>query len=532
MDLSITPPGSDDDPCGKWGCGDHGSCVNNACVCADHWSGAHCQNPPPSTFQPQPSGVDFQVQHPGADFACGNWDTYGSIVKGQSGLANSCNCGFLYPMTGTRCEIECATDEQCGTGTCDTSVGRCVCNEEWSGRQCRIPSHDFKCKSDGDCGWTPDDVKGTCDVDTGMCDCNDSYEGTRCQIHMVLEGDPCSSSSDCTGYKDVCVSGNCRATGMACTSSHDCTQICTNGSCTLAYEPPVPTDQTIESIVNDIVKALVTSDGVAMVAANIGAVKGAEAMGSVLSNLVEKGATSALRSMITDLLEEQAAAGLAGLGEGMLAKIVGEQVIQQAGQLALNEGIQLVAKEAVSKILAPFGAILPLFGVLQIVGMVLDLGDAAGMNEILTQNYVTLFGRKMLEAVNSSDVMIRNNMQFPQEYLPENTVAYQSMFKTKEAKTKMTQYVTEYLDALVVNSNGQPIVKTWTPEKEQQEEKEHSQHPFLWEISEGEQQTFSILKKYWWLILLGVLVVLTVIGLLIGFGVKGKTRTGGNTSPA
>ncbi|MCH9717930.1 MAG: hypothetical protein K0U52_12750, partial [Gammaproteobacteria bacterium] len=184
MDLSITPPGPDDQPCGKWACGDHGSCVNNACVCADHWSGKHCQHPPPSTFAPQPSGPDFQVQYPGQDFACGNWGTYGSVVKGQSGLANTCDCGFLYPMMGQRCETECVDDDDCGTGTCDTEVGRCVCNEQWSGRQCRVPSSDFKCKVNSDCGWTDKDVHGTCDVDTGACECNDSYEGTRCQTHL------------------------------------------------------------------------------------------------------------------------------------------------------------------------------------------------------------------------------------------------------------------------------------------------------------------------------------------------------------
>jgi hypothetical protein len=435
-------------------------------------------------------------------------------------------------MLGARCQEECLTDAQCGGkgyGKCHTDVHRCECEYGWSGKQCRVPSiKTFKCTTDADCKWgATSDPAGKCDIDTGKCKCNDGYSGQRCETQQVLIGDKCSVDEQCTGYDDTCDdSGKCKATQIDCNDNTDCAEICRNGVCATKYQPPTPTNESIVKIVEEMFKSILTLDGLAALAVQIGAVQGVEAMAEVLTDMVARGATAAFKSLIIDIVTKYAADGVTeGIAGGMIAQMVTQETMEKAATVAIDEGVDMIVSEAVSTLLGPFGLVMSLFEVFQIVGMILDIGDSAGMNEEITQNYITLFGKKMSEAVNTDPKLVSNNINIPFEYYPGNTIAFKAALETEEIKKKRMQYMTEYINALTVNSNGQTIQRNWTTPKEKDQENEHNSsglNQFLWSISNGSEDTFYTLQKYWWVILLVIVILIVLIGLNIGLAKSHK----------
>ena len=149
MTHPITQPGTQYSECGKWGCGDHGVCINNTCSCHQGWTGTHCEIPP--VTPPNPNIGDFE---------CGNWGVYGTLVMGPAGYAPTCEC--VGGMSGDRCERECSVDTDCGTGTCD-EFGRCTCFQS--------------CFSDTNCEW------GTCEAGR----CTSGWTDVRCRRALSNE---------------------------------------------------------------------------------------------------------------------------------------------------------------------------------------------------------------------------------------------------------------------------------------------------------------------------------------------------------
>ena len=266
--LPIEQPGTIYSPCGKWGCGDHGECsANNTCTCQPGWTGKHCEIAPVSP-------PNAQI----GDFECGNWGVYGTLTLGVPGYAPSCDCSTT-GMGGSRCERECETSADCGSGTCDTEligetnpVGRCVCSEQcfidsdcsagtcesnvctagWTDVKCRRATSN-ECSEESGCGEGGSCINNTCVCDLG-------YAGLRCENKLAGTGEACTYSSDCKDaiVQDVCVNGVCPKSGTECVDNEHCRVICREGLCTYPLVPPDITDQHLDDVVTSIVEELMS----------------------------------------------------------------------------------------------------------------------------------------------------------------------------------------------------------------------------------------------------------------------------------
>ncbi len=528
--------------------------MNNTCVCKNGWSGVSCHIPP--------VGAPRAAR---GDAGCGNWSVYGTLTLSNPGYAPTCDCSDTGGMTGAHCEVECVADADCWPGVCDTDVGRCVCEgliaagnkssdgssgtacytddhcpagecienmciTGWAGVGCKYAATD-SCRSDLDCGLNRGRGEGgtcnrTCEGDdcVGVCACADGFTGLRCERELAGAGAPCVTSAECAGVTDVCVDLACALTGDACEEDFDCAQLCRDGVCaTPADDDEEVSDAELGDIIMGMLDQLLTVEGIAQMAVEEYIIEGGiEWVGKRLATrtggrrLVAKAARrAALRS-----------ARVAAQGAVTKAATTG------AATIAVKQASLGITRAAVSKAMtkiATMGYSVAgwLLFALQMVGMVLDVDDAAGFNTQVPQGGVDMVMKKFLDTVNAMPELRDAGVQFPREYLPEYTTAWRADMQGDAVADKRLDLTLDYLDRLVINSNGKRIVSDWGVPATGVAVVTSPRNSALWAVAGKDAQVYAALSKWWWLIL----VLLGVVALTIGLGVgltarKGRSRRG------
>lgn len=523
MSLPIDQPGTIYSPCGKWGCGSHGECGgNNTCTCFHGWSGDHCEIPPNS---PPNANV--------GDLECGNWGVFGTLTLNTPGYAPTCDCSGT-GMSGSRCHVECGSNDDCGNGVCDTEVGRCQCASDcFNDNQCEQGS----CVS-GKCtnGWTDVGCKralsnectqdsdcsghGTCE--NNVCQCDQGYVGQRCESQLAGTGEACTYSSDCKDaiVNDVCVDNVCQQFGNECNTHEDCRVICREGMCTFPLIPPDISDQKLSELVGAMIEEMFTPEGIAQMFAEeqienvVAAVPKTLAFAYAQLKLRDKLLTQVVKKAIAKRSATVAVQGMApAVSRGMVATAV-KNLSNHATRQAVKAGAVKMGK-----VLSNWKTGV-LFFALQAVGQVLDVDDAAGFSAQLPQDGVDLYMKKMLKAINEMDELRDAGVQFPREYLPQNTITYRSKMYGEVAEDRKTDLMLDYIDRLDVNSNGETIIRDWTPSAVPREEGEEPSKSVLWNLSGKDEKAYATLSKWWWLILISFVVVVLALGLGVGLSAR------------
>jgi hypothetical protein len=527
--LPIDQPGTIYSPCGKWGCGSHGECGgNNTCTCFHGWSGDHCESPP---ISPPNANV--------GDLECGNWGVFGTLTLNTPGYAPTCDC-WGTGMTGSRCHVECESNDDCGSGVCDTEVGRCQCTDNcfnddqcewgscvagkctngWTDVGCRR-ALSSECNQDSDCGH------GSCV--NNVCQCDQGYIGGRCEKQLAGTGEACTYSSDCRDavVNDVCVDNVCQQFGNECNTHEDCRVICREGICTFPLIPPEISEQDFGDMFGALVEELLTPEGMAQMYAEekiedaLALVPSALALGYAKLKRVDKLITRAVKKV---LAKRSASVSFQGAAPAVTRGMITSAVKNLSNQ-ATRQGIKSAA--------AKMGGVLSswktgaLFFALQAVGMILDIDDAAGFSAQVSQDNVDMYMRKMLKSINEFEDLRDAGVQFPREYLPQSTITYRAKLYGEVAEDRKTDLVLDYIDHLDVNSNGGTIIRDWTPSSiSPQAEEPDPKQSTLWALSGENEQAYTTLSKWWWLILISFIVVVLALGL--GIGLSAKKRRNNN----
>lgn len=532
MHVPISQPGDDQSPCGKWGCGQHGVCdINNTCTCDPGWSGSSCHIAPAGMVNPALG-----------DVTCGNWGVYGVMTLNMPGFEPYCECFF--GMKGAHCELECTSNADCGTGTCDTSVGRCQCSTRcYSDADCPLGTCVKTGVSVGACssGWTGikcgTALSSSCTTDAdcsggglcvnGACVCDENRTGLRCENSRATTGMPCNVTSDCA--TDVCVNGTCAMAGTACEENAECAPLCEAGACRPVGMPPEISDIDLKQRIEDLLEQLATPEGLAQLMAEE-AIE--EVVGKVqlvaLSSLSKAG-----RVLIKSAAKKIATRHGSAVPQGLVVKAGVKQLTASATKTKLHAMFQ--AALAKVKNLKNWGG--KIFGVLyfaiQVVGMVLDIDDAAGFNAQVPQGGVDMYMRKMLALINNLPELREAGVHFPREYLPRHTFEWDLATLNEVTQDRHLELSMAYLNKLVLNSNGERIQAAWheAPESARatvrDTQKTTMTHkPALWALAGKNQQVYNALNRWWWLILVLACVVILTIGLGCGLSARSKPRLG------
>lgn len=463
----ITPPGNIRDACGKWGCGDHGACVNNVCVCRDFWIGDNCHIPPPL---------------PPTD-TCGNWGVQLSVPqRGHPGYAKTCDCGESR-MSGKHCEIECTNDLDCNNGTCDTSVSRCVCNPDWGDVQCRR-ALTSSCNDNSDC------FSGTCVAN--KCTCPDTRAGLKCEFELQGSAESCVKHTDCAGYTDTCIpvvdpndrpcartgcttdfmGQMCASSGEACMSDSDCFKECIGGLClkdaqnvrekySFLCDSLVPTFSNIEKTtldtaaqieINKLNETPISSAGDALCNSAIATIIDQLLSPNGIKQLLLEEAVEEVLHYTAKLVYKSAvyaASRITASSTGkILAKIATKTVSKSVQRALIGKAISRVMKLGSTGI----GALYSMF---EIVGLVLDVYDKDGYNMQIPQNMLDQYMRAIVSAMNEQIAAAGGH--FPREFLPSDTLAVRAYFLGDPVQDRLTELSNAYLSRLVYNSNGERI---------------------------------------------------------------------------
>lgn len=547
----IDAPGTIYSACGKYGCGDHGTCgTNNMCECQPGWTGVHCEVAP--ITRPDASLGDSE---------CGNWGVYGELTLGAPGLAPNCDCSDTGGMKGERCERECDDDADCAHGgTCD-QFGRCncatrcfvdtdcdlgvcdlatrTCTDGWTDVGCRRALSDV-CASDGDCS-----DHGACI--NNKCACELDYTGMRCEFQLAGSGESCTYNTDCRDYytPDKCLDdGTCEHSGAACGQDVHCRAVCRDGVCAFQGNAPAMSDQDLDDKLLAMMEELATPEGMAMLLAEEGVeyilgkyallfslIKGGAAGAARMSAGIVRMSTRNIYKTVKTLNRIAGVAGagysrtLASRGTSAMFAVMQKDLMPRALKNLSFHVHRMATSKAVKKFAAQSMKVYGyLYFIVQAIGMVLDLVDHAGYNTQLNQDFVDQSMKKMMQALNEDPVLREAGIQYPLEFLPDNTLEWRVRFAGDVAEVQRVGLVQDYIERLNVNSNGATIKRSWEPLAQQQaaldEEVAAKRNSTVWKLAGENQNVYDALMKWWWLILVLVVVILVAVGLGIGLSAR------------
>jgi len=519
----ISSPGRVNSPCGRWGCGAHGTCSNNnTCVCQDGWSGVYCHIIPEGGVDPKQG-----------DKTCGNWGVQGKLILSSPGYAPMCDCSSI-GTRGKHCEIECESDAECGTGTCDVEVKRCfcdipcdecfgqttcakcaglgacvndVCSHGWSGIKC-MQAKGSECVNQEDCMGG-----GTCT--SGKCVCDAEHTGLRCEKLVVSGAQKCAMDSDCNAATDTCTSSQfpdqrpcypncpdvssswCSSTGFSCSEDSECAAKCVNGSC-LAQADPEPVDtMSLDDKIMTVLNYLVTLDGMAQVVSE-------EVVEEILHSL-SKNSVALIRASAKKMAERAVKRKAQVMVANRVASFSAKQTLKKSAKTLFFKKVgKLLANSAIKK------GISRLYFILEVASIVLDVDDAAGFNAQLNQSFVDNVIKKFYMSVNERG----GKYKFPMQYYPEYTLEWLLESENEVKVDERMDLANDYLKHLVVNSNGQRIT-SYVPEPTSLGE---FRNEVLWKIAGERLDVYLKLEKWGWLIIVSVVVgvIVVVVGAVLG----------------
>lgn len=515
--MKLTEQGTLYSLCGEWGCGDHGDCVNGACKCAHGWSGASCATP--SSSPPNPNIGDFE---------CGNWGVYGKLDMGRPGLAATCDCAGT-DMMGSRCATECEDDADCGTGTCDTSVGRCECSKRcfsdedcevgecedrfctkgWTGTRCSEALSN-KCLVDADCNGQA--------CDQGACVCDDTHTGLRCEVEKSALGASCKLDSDCqdAARHDTCVENTCVHFQTACESALDCRVSCDDDVCALPLavgETPTIDDPQILSNLVSMIEQMLTPEGIATFASEELVEWALKPTGMLTGTLATRKAILRMRALRSAKVGIAGAPVTKGAMNTILTKLTNTAVRKNVGQMFAKLGSKTYLKG--------FGI---LYLMVQVMGMVLDIDDSAGFNAQIPQDGVDGTMVKILKSINDQDDLREFGIQFPREYTPRDTIRYNALLEGDVAEHRRDVLMQDYLNRLDVNSNGVAILRDFRADVPEVVVAggDTTRNKTLWKLAGKNPRVYTKLKKWWWLMVVLVCVLILTVGLSVGLTARAK----------
>ena len=441
-------------------------------------------------------------------------------------------------MLGDRCERECNTDEECGTGTCDATVGRCkcdqmcftdaecrsgeckdrVCTDGWTGVQCSVPRSN-SCVDGKDCNDQ--------ECVNGMCVCDMDHDGLRCEKKRVELGEACEVDTNCKDVfnQDTCTGDKiCARHKTACETDQDCLVACRSGVCKLPTTEEVDED-TLSDKVMDMIDQLLTPEGVSQMITEEVVEEVVDRTARTMSPYVVKGLkdsvsfystraqTAATRSLVKGgvITPAQAAA---------LKRSIAKSLTNLTTSTAAKNVAAVSAKVTSRLAKFPLGT---LYFMVQALGVVLDIDDSAGFSAQIPQDGVDMIMKVILENINNEIQLREAGVQFPREYLPEYTLQFQAKLAGEMADARRSELVKEYIDSLDVNSDGHAILRDYSvPDTEPEDEvkKESARNKVLWALSGKSERAYGSLKTWWWVILVCVCVLILTIGLGVGLTVR------------